>query len=233
MSRIVVQIRTHTHKVVSKAARGKEDGRNEWILTLLPPQVFQSHRRQMLLSAPGTTLFYQNHRNNPNPGVVPQVQAPPWVAASENRHAQVDCGVADRTAPVAAAASVPPPPPEARRPIADWLAVIPEEGEEEDDPSYHRMRQKKIFVRAVACHNKEEDAQLTTGNCPTKTRTFIITRGVCFGFSFECFLIKGTSICSKCFFVLICFLMFSSLYGTLCLQSFSPTLQPLPRTLIK
>ena len=34
--------------------------------------------------------------------------------------------------------------------------------EEEDDPSYHRMRQKKIFVRAVACHNNEEE------NCPTK-----------------------------------------------------------------
>ena len=71
--------------------------------------------------------YLQNHRNNPNPGVVPQVQAPPWVAASENRQAQVDCGVADRTAPVAAAASVPPPPPEARRPIADWLAAHPEE----------------------------------------------------------------------------------------------------------
>ena len=71
--------------------------------------------------------YLRNHPNNPNPGVIPQVQAPPWVAASENRQAQVDCGVADRTAPVAAAASVPPPPPEARRPIADWLAVIPEE----------------------------------------------------------------------------------------------------------
>ena len=71
--------------------------------------------------------YLRNHPNNPNPGVIPQVQAPPWVAASENRQAQVDCGVADRTAPVAAAASVPPPPPEARRPIADWLAAHPEE----------------------------------------------------------------------------------------------------------
>ena len=83
--------------------------------------------------------YLQNHRNNPNPGVVPQVQAPPWVAASENRQAQVDCGVADRTAPVAAAASVPPPPPEARQPIADWLAAIPDE--EVFTPAVLRTRQ--------------------------------------------------------------------------------------------
>ena len=107
--------------------------------------------------------YLRNHPNNPNPGVIPQVQAPPWVAASENRQAQVDCGVADRTAPVAAAASVPPPPPEARRPIADWLAVIPEE--EVFAPAVLGRRRRSVLSQneaeenIVACHNKEEDGQ--------------------------------------------------------------------------
>ena len=39
-------------------------------------------------------------------------------------------------------------------------------------------------------------------------RRVIITRGVCFGFSFKCFLIRGTSICSRCFFVLIILFLF-------------------------
>jgi len=103
--------------------------------------------------------YLQNHRNNPNPGVVPQVQAPPWVAASENRHAQVDCGVADRTAPVAAAASVPPPPPEARRPIADWLAAIPDE--EVYTPAVLGRRRRSVLSQNEAEENIRESSRLS------------------------------------------------------------------------
>ena len=103
--------------------------------------------------------YLQNHRNNPNPGVVPQVQAPPWVAASENRQAQVDCGVADRTAPVAAAASVPPPPPEARRPIADWLAAIPDE--EVYTPAVLGRRRRSVLSQNEAEENIRESSRLS------------------------------------------------------------------------
>ena len=107
--------------------------------------------------------YLRNHPNNPNPGVIPQVQAPPWVAASENRHAQVDCGVA-RPLPLLQVSR------HHHQRRDDQLQIGSRQfqmkkctpllfWEEEDDPSYHRMRQKKIFVRAVACHNKEEDAQ--------------------------------------------------------------------------
>jgi hypothetical protein len=50
-------------------------------------------------------------------------------------------------------------------------------------------RRKYSWEQSLVTTKKKtrKRSQLTTGNCPTKTRTFIITRGVCFGFPFKCF----------------------------------------------
>jgi hypothetical protein len=147
-----------------------EDHRNEWILTPLPLQVFQSHRRQMLLWAPGTTLFFlatseiiqtiqiqvsfpkfKHLHGLPRPKIVKlklivvlQIGLPPLplLQVSRHHHQRRDdqLQIGSRQFQMKKCT-----------PLLFW--------EEEDDPSYHTMNQKKIFVRAVACHNKEEDGQ--------------------------------------------------------------------------
>ena len=110
---------------------------------------------------PGFGLFgyLRNHPNNPNPGVLPQLQAPPWVAASENRRAQVAAG--PMVAQVAAAASVPavPPPPVAGRPTADWLQALPEE--QAYTPAVLRRTRRPVLSQDEAETNTRESIRLS------------------------------------------------------------------------